>query len=215
MGLARQKVLDATPSDYPDLNDVPLAAIQGDLYRARGFPVASSKTSAKTSQADDDRHGWLGGANPQWSSGLVGSGTFFGHDVDMLKQSATPNGEAQDDDSEQYRSVKASDKDVMAQHILDRGWDYLDEKDEQNTLKLLAEAEAEGTWDKLPLRDQVRGDPDKERQAAQGWANIYTAMNGHAVKSALELSIERLVRRSPIVVFSKTYCPSVASLPSR
>ncbi|KAH8918584.1 thioredoxin-like protein [Atractiella rhizophila] len=46
------------------------------------------------------------------------------------------------------------------------------------------------------------------RQTAAGlWSRIYGAYEGWSGKSALQESIERLVRKEKIVVFSKTTCP--------
>lgn len=44
-------------------------------------------------------------------------------------------------------------------------------------------------------------------EAALGWSRIFGAMEGEFVKSALEVAIEKLVRRVPVVIFSKTTCP--------
>ena len=50
--------------------------------------------------------------------------------------------------------------------------------------------------------------------AALRWSRIYGAEVGDSNKSALEVAIEALVRRVPIVIFSKTTCPCVFALPS-
>ncbi|KAM0787218.1 hypothetical protein ACM66B_006456 [Microbotryomycetes sp. NB124-2] len=103
--------------------------------------------------------------------------------------------------------VHKAERRALIDHILEQGWVYLDEEDKTNSEKLLAQAKKEGFMDSLPLRDRVRGDPDLMEEAAVGWARIYTAQKGEWQKSALEVSLERMVRRVPIIVFSKTTCP--------
>lgn len=132
----------------------------------------------------------------------MGMGAWLGETVDMRKDSARV-----DDEEEEEEVAKLKAREALTAHIIKRGWEYLDTDDEVNTKKLLAEAERDGTKGKLPLRDQVRGDPDLQREAAMGWSRIFGAMEGEGLKSALEVAIEKLVRRSPMVVFSKTTCP--------
>ncbi|KAK4048898.1 hypothetical protein OIV83_004454 [Microbotryomycetes sp. JL201] len=103
--------------------------------------------------------------------------------------------------------VHKAERRALIDHILDQGWVYLDEEDKTNTEKLLAQAKKEGFMDSLPLRDRVRGDLALMEEAAIGWSRIYTAQKGEWQKSALEVSLERMVRRVPIIVFSKTTCP--------
>ena len=103
--------------------------------------------------------------------------------------------------------VHKAERRALVDHILEHGWEYLDAEDKENTEKLLYSAKKEGFVDKLPLRDRVRGHPQLMEEAATGWARIYTAHQGEWQKSALEIALEKMARRVPIIVFSKTTCP--------
>ncbi|KAK4053347.1 hypothetical protein OIO90_003959 [Microbotryomycetes sp. JL221] len=103
--------------------------------------------------------------------------------------------------------VHKAERRALVDHILEQGWLYLDEDDKTNTEKLLSQAKKEGFMDSLPLRDRVRGDEELMEEAAIGWARIYTAQKGEWQKSALEVALEKMARRVPIIVFSKTTCP--------
>ncbi|KAL8287194.1 hypothetical protein RQP46_003646 [Phenoliferia psychrophenolica] len=212
LGLARAKVLESTPPGYVDIGDRWIGG-GGALYATRprvGSPAAApppptvvSDDAAKSSSLlhdpsfDRDRHGVLGGASTEWSSGVVGMGTWLGERVDMRKESARDADDA---------LAKLESREALVAHILKRGWEYLDAEDEANTKKLIAGAEADGTMHTLPLRDRVRSDPELRQEAAVGWGRVFGTMEGEWLKSALEVAVEKLVRRSPIVVFSKTTC---------
>lgn len=210
LGLGRAKLLDETPLPYADLGDK-LIGGTGPLYRAgrrsrreAEGEVREGKEGTKAAVTRDteferDRHGVLGGASVQWSSGIVGMGDWLGETVDMRKDSP----EVPTSDSPAPLAARLA----LTRHILEKGWVYLDAEDQENTEKMLAEAVRDNTIKNLPLRDQVRGDEVASREAAEGWSRIYGAMEGEGRKSALEISVERLVRRVPVVVFSKTTCP--------
>ncbi|KAK4701057.1 hypothetical protein P7C70_g5177, partial [Phenoliferia sp. Uapishka_3] len=209
LGLARAKVLEATPLGYVDIGDKWVGG-GGPLYASRprlGAVVEEAVGNERTLQRerdesfDRDRHGVLGGGSTEWSSGVVGMGTWLGERVDMRKNSA------RELLGEEDPLARLPAREALTAHIMKRGWEYLDEEDETNTKKMLAEAQADGTMEKLPLRDRVRGDPILSQEAAVGWSKIYGAMEAEGLKSALEVAVEKLVRRSPIVIFSKTTCP--------
>lgn len=222
LGRARQQVLERTPKDYVDISDGGEDGPVGELYRSRrtlseilrdGKDVEDSAADKKAKKAklakrnwafEQDRHGVLGGASTEWSSGVVGSGTYLGDHVDMRKESSF--GE-KDDDTRDESKFEAPARDVLVGHILKWGWEYLDEEDRTNTEKMMAQAEEEGWWDALPLREQVRNDTGRRLEAAVSWSRVYTASEGQWKKSALEVQLEKMVRRHPIVVFSKTTCP--------
>ncbi|GAA5872838.1 hypothetical protein JCM1840_005865 [Sporobolomyces johnsonii] len=221
LGLYRAKALASTPQGYADITDkLPHLdlALSGPLYRkrrsqdeARRGVEAIDLTDGKDkdrearkarSRYEKDRHGVLGGASVEWSSGVVGSGTWLGPGVDMRKDGTYEH-------ELLHSSTDAATKqlEALTEHIVEKGWVYLDAEDQANSEKLLAEAKEKGFLDTLPLRDQVRGDEEGMRKAAEGWSRVYGAMAGEWGKSALELQLERLVRRAPVVVFSKTTCP--------
>lgn len=229
LGRARQLVLERTPALYVDIGDGgDDGPVSGTFYRARRtldeiladeelLTEDPKKALSKDSQtgtvalaprphsrvSERDRHGVLGGACTEWSSGIVGTGEWLGDQVDMRKEQSISN-------SDQGRNTSrfhTPERKALVDHILDWGWVYLDEEDKTNTAKLLKSAKAEGWWDKLPLRDQVRDDPVRMKTAAVGWSRAYTPTVGQWRKSALEIQLERMVRRHPIVVFSKTTCP--------
>ncbi|KDE05071.1 hypothetical protein MVLG_04512 [Microbotryum lychnidis-dioicae p1A1 Lamole] len=99
-----------------------------------------------------------------------------------------------------------SPRHALEQFILEKAWEYLDEEDEVNTKKIMEDAKKRGSVDHLPLRDQVRDDEGKRKEAAEAWSRIYAISDGERVKSALEVQLEKLVRRVPIVVFSQSDC---------
>lgn len=214
LGRAREGVLERTPSPYTDIGDHWKGG-HGALYRGRRTlqeilgheeegedeleKEEKEKVQERNWEFERDRHGVMGGASVEWSSGVVGSGTFLGPYVDMRKDSSL-----QAPTSPAYTSLERR---ALTDHILQFGWQYLDEEDQLNTEDLISRATKEGWMDSLPLRDRVRGDELKELWAAQGWSRIYTVMEGHWRKSALEVALEKMVRRVPVVVFSKTTCP--------
>lgn len=210
LGLGRAKLLDSTPSPYADLGDK-LIGGSGPLYRPGRksrregvVEVLEGREGAKAAVTRDaeferDRHGVLGGASVSWGSGIVGMGAWLGETVDMRKDSPSSP------PSDPPTSLPA--REALTGHILDKAWMYLDAEDQANTEKMLAEAVRDNSMKSLPLRDQVRGDEVASREAALGWSRIYGAMEGEVRKSALEVSVERLVRRVPSVIFSKTTCP--------
>lgn len=91
--------------------------------------------------------------------------------------------------------------------ILEHAWSFIDAEDEANAAKLLFEARRDKYLKGLPLRDRVRNDEVAMKEAAMSWSRLYGVMEGEGVKSALEVQVEKLVRRVPLVVFSKTTCP--------
>jgi len=149
--------------------------------------------------------GVLGGGSIEWSSGIVGSGVYLGQ-VDMRKDT----GISFDDPLLSKRTLAEKDAqeqlETLQKHILENAWVYLDEEDRVNTEKLLKEAKEKDFMDKLPLRDQVRDDEEGRKKASEGWARVYGSMVNEWGKSALEVQVEKLVRRIPVVVFSKTTC---------
>ncbi|GAA5857990.1 hypothetical protein JCM8547_006653 [Rhodosporidiobolus lusitaniae] len=227
LGQMRQKMLESTPKGYPDLGDkIPYLdrELGGPLYRKRrsraerergveGMDLSDGagegegrkegggggKKSRKKG-AEKERHGVLGGASLEWSTGVVGSGVYLGP-VDMMKDSPSSRFFSP---SETSPALSA-----LSSHILAKGWVYLDASDQQNTEKLQLDARAKGYLSSLPLRERVRGDEEGMREAAEGWSKIYAAeaMEGGMLKSALEVQLERTVRRAPVVVFSKSTCP--------
>lgn len=270
LGHQRAKVLAATPPDYADIGDhYPWLDQQlaGPLYRKRrtraerqvgalkqdldegtpggggggGKKGSSSSASASKGAFERDRHGVLGGASVEWSTGVVGSGTYLGPGVDMVKDSALEEAleealaEAAADDEFDTTAAAAESDDfdeasrkprlrkydptssgaavsrgerALVERMLEKGWVFLDNDDKVNTERLHADANEHGYLDTLPLRERVRYKAQGRRVAAQGWARVYAAMDtGVATKSALELQLERMVRRVPVVVFSKTTCP--------
>ncbi|GAA5988534.1 hypothetical protein JCM10908_003609 [Rhodotorula pacifica] len=259
LGHQRAKVKAATPSNYADIGDhYPWLDQQlaGPLYRKRrtraerqvgalkqdlweGTPAGGGKKGAARGAFERDRHGVLGGASVEWSTGVVGSGTYLGPGVDMIKDSALE--EALEAALEDAAAADAADEDLddddndgrapdrrprraykptsssaavsrgeraLVERMLEKGWVFLDDDDKLNTEKLHLDASEKGFFDTLPLRERVRYKAQGRKMAAQGWARIYAAMDGgDATKSALEVQLERMVRRVPVVVFSKTTCP--------
>ncbi|GAA5849285.1 hypothetical protein JCM9279_006436 [Rhodotorula babjevae] len=236
LGLQRDKVLAGTPARYADFTDrLPRLdkELAGPFYRrrrsaeekARGDEAqdlllgvgggAGSSSGKKTAAPLQDRHGVLGGASVEWSSGVVGSGAWLGPGVDMRKDGTESSS------SSSAATVGARDgarpassgaamplgHSALVEHMVDHGWLYLDDDDRANTRKLHADAHAQGFFDTLPLRERVREDPRARRSAAEGWAHVYAAGEAARPKSALEVQLERMVRRVPVVVFSKTTCP--------
>lgn len=205
LGRARQEMLDRTPKQYTDIGDRGSGG-GGELYRARGIESAVEGKGGKKIQRnwdfEEDRHGILGGASVEWSSGVVGGGTYLGAEVDMRK--SQPGSSPSPSPSS---SSSSAERQALTSHILAQGWVYLDAEDQSNSEKLLAQAREEGWIDKLPLRDQVRGDEDRMREAAEGWSRIFAVSEGQWKKSALEVQLEKMVRRHEVVVFSKTTCP--------
>ncbi|GAA5941058.1 hypothetical protein JCM1841_001676 [Sporobolomyces salmonicolor] len=224
LGLNRAKALASTPPGYADITDkLPYLdqALSGPLYRKRrseeearrgveAIDLTAGKDTDRAarkarSRYEKGRHGVLGGASVEWSSGVVGSGTWLGPGVDMRKDGTYEH--ALHSPSSLEVSAATTRLSALTEHIVDKGWVYLDAEDQANSEKLLAEAKEKDFLDRLPLRDQVRGDEEGMRKAAEGWSRVYGAMAGEWSKSALELQLERLVRRAPVVVFSKTTCP--------
>ncbi|GAA5889846.1 hypothetical protein JCM6882_004340 [Rhodosporidiobolus microsporus] len=224
LGQARQKVLDATPRGYADVSDkIPWLdkVLDGPLYRSRrsrrereqGKEAVrlgkEGKRSAGGRRAEMERHGTLGGASVEWSTGVVGSGTYLGP-VDMRKDPPSSSSSSSSSSADDDPSTTSPALAALTSHILSRGWEFLDEEDRLNTLKLHSDARAKGFLASLPLRERVRDSEKGRREASEGWARIYAAEasgGGGGVKSALEVQLERLVRRAPVVVFSKTTCP--------
>ncbi|GAA6044057.1 hypothetical protein JCM8097_008698 [Rhodosporidiobolus ruineniae] len=219
LGLAREKALAATPKDYADITDrLPRLdrELGGPLYRrrrSRGEREAGEKPMDLSEGGKDkggrkkgtgkERHGTLGGASVEWSTGVVGSGVYLGP-VDMRKDA--PSSPPPSPSAVEAGTSPALD--ALSAHMLAKGWVYLDVEDKENTAKLLLEAKEKDFLDSLPLRERVREDPKGRKEAAEGWARIYAAeAQGGWPKSALEVQLERLARRSPVVVFSKTTCP--------
>ncbi|GAA5913717.1 hypothetical protein JCM8208_003864 [Rhodotorula glutinis] len=234
LGLQRDKVLAGTPAGYADLGDRHPRLddeLDGPFYRRRrsveqkkrgdtaqdlGGGGAGKKQNKAAQGAIKDRHGVLGGANVEWSSGVVGSGEWLGPGVDMRKDGTESLSFSHFDPSAgagagarpaSSGAATAPGHSALVEHIASNGWLYLDDEDRANTAKLHADARAQGFFDTLPLRERVRDDPEARRQAAQGWASVYAASDAGRQKSALEVQVERMVRRVPVVVFSKTTCP--------
>lgn len=235
LGLQRAKVLSGTPQGYADIGDRWARLdkeLGGPFYRrrrsveekARGDEPQdlSEGTAGKGKKAAtvlNDRHGVLGGASVEWSTGVVGSGAWLGPGVDMRKDGSYALPVPTDDDADEGQgegsAAPSSSSAAMltrghaafVDRIVDRGWVFLDEDDRANTAKLHADAHREGFFDTLPLRERVRDDPRGMRDAAEGWARVYAAADEARPKSALEVQLERMVRRVPVVVFSKTTCP--------
>ncbi|GAA5838170.1 hypothetical protein JCM11251_004729 [Rhodosporidiobolus azoricus] len=220
LGHQREKVLQSTPPGYADISDkLPWLdkVLAGPLYRRRRsrkerddgvdrVPLEREGKRSTDRKAEKERHGTLGGSSVEWSTGIVGSGTYLGP-VDMRKDSPrSPRPSYSDHDAPSSAALSA-----LSSHIVERGWEFLDAEDEANTAKLQAEAQEKGFLDTLPLRERVRNDEEGRKTAAEGWARIYAAEasggSGGGVKSALEVQLERLARRAPVVVFSKTTCP--------
>ncbi|GAA6053993.1 hypothetical protein JCM3770_002408 [Rhodotorula araucariae] len=221
LGHQRAKVLAGTPQGYTDIGDwFPQLEreLGGPLYRRRRSAEEKARgdnpqdlnegTGKKRASTFRVRHGVLGGASVEWSTGVVGSGTWLGPGVDMRKD-ASLGGRADDaaQPSTSAADMKTPGHAELAEHIVENGWIFLDEEDRANTAKLQAEAREKHFLDTLPLRERVRDDPVGMREAAEGWARVYAAMDTHTPKSALEVQLERMVRRVPVVVFSKTTCP--------
>ncbi|BGP44096.1 hypothetical protein JCM10450v2_008313 [Rhodotorula kratochvilovae] len=225
LGHQRAKVLAGTPQGYADIGDwFPRLEkeLAGPLYRrrrsaeekARGDEpqdLSEGRGRKASGGAPRDRHGVLGGASVEWSTGVIGSGTWLGPGVDMRKDGSSAPASLGDDDAAQPASSAAAMMTpghvALTEHIVEKGWVFLDEEDRANTAKLQAEAHDKDFFETLPLRERVRGDPAGMREAAEGWARVYAAMDTPAPKSALEVQLERMVRRVPVVVFSKTTCP--------
>ena len=199
LGLGRAKIVESTPPSYADLGDH-LAGIKGELYKGRKNEVAHLKdkvAKARTTTSERDRHGTLGGGSVEWSSGVIGVGTFLGQ-VDMRKQPPTA----------QLAPVAPGPAlTELASHIRALGWTFEDDKARDENALVLEQMKEKGRWDELPLKDRVRGDEQKMEEAAMGWSRMYGAMDGEWCKSALEVAVEKTVRSVPVVVFSKTTCP--------
>jgi hypothetical protein len=207
-GLARAKLLSSTPLRYADLGDRWTAG-SGPFYRARrsggdkpkgvGSVVSKGGSLGHDSEFETQRRGVLGGASTEWSSGVVGMGDWLGGVVDMRK--GFNNLEASEASS--VTPARAG----LASHILESAWTFKDAEDQKNTEALLIDARLNKFLETLPLRDRVRDDPIASKKAADMWSSIYGALEGESVKSALEVAVEKLVRRVPVVIFSKTTCP--------
>ncbi len=192
-------MLAATPPGYADLGDH-LVGVKGELYKGRKSEVGEVKTAVlkpRTSSSERDRHGTLGGASVEWSSGVIGVGTYLGP-VDMRK----PPPRAQLAPLEPLPARHA-----LASHIRALGWTFEDDKARDENAVVLQQMKDKGRWSELPLKDRVRGDEGKMDEAAMGWSRMYTAQEGEWRRSALEVAVEKTVRTVPVVVFSKTTCP--------
>lgn len=210
-GLAREKVLASTPQPYNELGDRWIGG-SGALYQAlplQDIVTGSLDSSARPEERGatlnrdgefemDGRRGILGGASVEWSTGVVGMGRFLGGVVDMRKR---------DPLVASTESATLPARDSLAAHILAEGWKFQDEEDRDDTEKMLKEARALGVLGEFPLRDRVRGDPVAQEAAAVLWSRIYSASEDDGTKSALEVVVEKLVRRVPVVIFSKSTCP--------
>lgn len=209
-------MLESTPSPYVDIGDKWVGGpMSGALYRSRRRrdeelgageeeedKEKETKLKKRTEEFERDRHGIMGGGSVEWSAGVVGSGKWLGSEVDMRKESSIG------DDYNGGREVEEQkERQALTDHILEWGWTYLDAEDQQNTEALLKESKEKGFFEALPLRDRVRHDEELRRKAAESWSRIYTVMEGQWKKSALEVQLEKMVRRVPVVVFSKTTCP--------
>jgi len=217
LGNAREKILASTPKNYGDITDrLYPDGLEGWLYRKRrsrwevekgveAMSLEVTMTSKGKRGKAQIGTGVLGGGSIEWGSGVVGSGVYLGQ-VDMRKDT-----DVSFDDpilSERTLAEEAAQRQSKAlqEHILEIAWVYLDEEDRINTEILLKEAKEKDFIDKLPLRDRVRGDEEGMRKASEGWARVYGSMVNEWGKSALEIQVEKLVRRIPVVVFSKTTC---------
>jgi len=217
LGNAREKILASTPKGYGDITDrLYPDGLEGWVYRKRRSRwevergvEAMSLTVPTIGKGKKGKMqvgtGVLGGGSVEWSSGIVGSGVYLGQ-VDMRKDT----GISSNDPLLSKRTLAETDAQkqlgTLQEHILENAWVYLDEEDQVNTEKLLKEAKEKDFMDKLPLRDQVRDDEEGRKKASEGWARVYGSMVNEWGKSALEVQVEKLVRRTPVVVFSKTTC---------
>ena len=217
LGNAREKILSSAPKNYGDITDrLYPDGLEGWLYRKRrsrwevekGVEAMSLEvpTTKKGKRAKAQvGTGVLGGGSIEWSSGIVGSGGYLGL-VDMRKDTDISSHDPISSKRTLAEKEAHRNSEVLQEHILVNAWVYLDEEDRINTEKLLKEAKEKDFIDKLPLRDRVRGDEEGMRKASEGWARVYGSMVNEGGKSALEVQVEKLVRRIPVVVFSKTTC---------
>lgn len=192
-------MLQSTPPGYADLGDH-FIHIKGELYKGRKSEVGEVKApviKSRTALSERDRHGALGGAAIEWSSGVIGVGTFLGP-ADMRKP--PPSAQLAPPPPSPARAALSS-------HILALGWSFEDDKARDENALVIEQAKEKGTWEELPLKDRVRGDERAMGEAAMGWSRMYTAEEGGWRKSALEVAVEKTVRSVPVVVFSKTTCP--------
>lgn len=214
-GLARAKLLAETPPRYADLGDR-WAAGSGPFYRSRRAVIdkpagvaavvsTDPKPDSHSSEFETERRGVLGGASTEWSTGVVGMGDWLGGVIDMRKGVKSSSGASLD--SSNAIDLVTPARAGLAAHILESAWSFKDAEDQANTVALLIDARLNNFLKTLPLRDQVRDDPIASKRAAEMWSSIYGALEGESTKSALEVAIEKLVRRVPVVLFSKTTCP--------
>lgn len=150
LGLQRAKVLSGTPQGYADIGDRWARLdkeLGGPFYRrrrsveekARGDEPQdlSEGTAGKGKKAAtvlNDRHGVLGGASVEWSTGVVGSGAWLGPGVDMRKDGSYALPVPTDDDADEGQgegsAAPSSSSAAMltrghaafVDRIVDRGW---------------------------------------------------------------------------------------------
>ncbi|SCV67242.1 BQ2448_5888 [Microbotryum intermedium] len=132
-------------------------------------------------------------------------------EADKLAEEEANLTEEEREEAEDIREVMElmkpkSPRQALEKFIIEKAWEYIDEEDELNTQKIMEDAKKRGSVAHLPLRDQVRDDEGKRQEAAEGWSRIYAITDGERAKSALEVQLEKLVRRVPIVVFSQSDC---------
>ncbi|GAA95581.1 uncharacterized protein L969DRAFT_311008 [Mixia osmundae IAM 14324] len=227
-GKGRQKMLESSHPDFHGLGDDYKVIGLGDsseiFYNAVGQahrarrPIAglhfSSDATFDAKRFNEERHGTFGGQHVEWDSGIAGLGEYLGS-VDMRKISALSPAQKERLQSKGVETEKwSAGPDIEARHKaavahhLENAWTYGKVEEELAVAKRLADAKTPAELKKLPVYERMAtASPDKKAAVAEGWARIYGAFAGDGKKSALHASIEKLVRRSPIVVFSKTTCP--------
>lgn len=201
-GHARQKLLEETDPTYVGLGErghFALGHVGKRVEEAEGGSnIMDTGKGGMTGNTgfDFERHGLYGGAHWDWTTGIAGLGSYLGP-LDMRKRSAS--GRPRTSATVLDELQKAS-----RQHYIDHAWEPPAEHDKPG-IKERAEIEAltdeQRIFKKLSLRDRALGHEDRQAEAAEMWTRVYGAFHGYNRKGSVQIGLEKLVRKAPVVVF--------------
>ena len=204
-GHARPQMLEHSDPDYPGLGDRYVASLRARIRsneETEGSEMGTNRlleTRKGAISGDEgfeaERHGIYGGANWDWTTGIVGVGSYLGP-LDMRKLSAIPP-----EERNRLNELDAPQNEAL-KHYLAWAWDVTDVNEKKHRAEVSTLTFEERVEKGLPMRDIVAGDPKREKEAAELWTRVYAAFHRQSAKSALQLAIEKMVRRIPVVVFT-------------
>lgn len=211
-GRARDQMLEHSDPEYPGLGERYLLGLrtrrstsgsangQGAGEGGEGKVNRMLETRKGAISGDDgferERHGIYGGAHWDWSTGIVGVGAYFGP-LDMRKRSPSSSSESAPDNVKELDGYQKA----ALEHYLSNAWEVKDANEAKHRKEILGHSYEERMEKGLPMRDVAAGNKTAEREAAETWMRVYAAFHRQASKSAVQLAIEKLVRRVPVVVF--------------